>query len=135
MYPCQSYSNFFQWTFLLFFFFIFLFVGTQHYELIRVVTDYCAAREESSLTSLMIAIHGAPFEGNIEALLLILQKLDTVHIDVTKYDRVLQRAVADVDKLVALNAVRNCSLFWTILFLVLSDFWNLFLFSISFTSR
>jgi len=48
---------------------------------------------------------GAPFEGNIEALLFILEKLETVHIDVTKYDRILNRAVADVDQLVALNAV------------------------------
>tara|TARA_B100000780_G_C21039861_1_gene417226 strand:+ start:127 stop:1098 length:972 start_codon:yes stop_codon:yes gene_type:complete len=81
------------------------FCTCDHWELIRVVTDYCAARNESSLESLMIAIHGAPFEGKIESLLTVLQNLKTVHVDVTRFDRQANRAVADVEKLVKLNEI------------------------------
>ena len=65
------------------------FLTCDHYELIRVLVEYCSARGESTLESILTAVHGAPFEGDIEALVIVLSKLETVNTDVGVFDRVL----------------------------------------------
>ena len=81
------------------------FCTCDHHELIRALTNYCADRNESSLENVLIAVHGAPLKGNIEALLIILQQLETVNTDVTLFDKNLQRPCANVNKLVDLNNI------------------------------
>jgi hypothetical protein len=81
------------------------FCTCDHHELIHVLTEYCAARNESSLEAVLVAVLGAPLKGNIEALLGVLSTLDTVSIDVTLFNRALQRPCANVEKLVELNDI------------------------------
>ncbi len=89
------------------------FLTCDHYELIRVLVEYCSARGESTLESVLTAVHGAPFEGDVEALIVVLSTLETVRLDVGVFDRALQAPAASVEKLVELNAVFPSLLFPT----------------------
>jgi hypothetical protein len=81
------------------------FCTCDHHELISILTDYCAHRNEATLEYVLIAVHGAPLRGNIEALLTVLNTLQTVDVDVTLYDRQLNKPCANVTKLVNLNNI------------------------------
>ena len=79
------------------------FCTCDHMELLEALTLSCALRGESTIESVLTAIHGSPFEGNIEALLVLLGNLETLSTDCATYDRQLELSICSTDKLVELN--------------------------------
>ena len=79
------------------------FCTCDHMELLEELTLSCALRGQSTLESVLTAIHGSPFEGDIEALLVVLGKLETLSTDFGTFDRQLNMPICSTEKLVDLN--------------------------------